>query len=54
MATQAYCVKCGSKQDMVDEKVVPVKRKGGGKREALKGTCPKCGTTMFRFLPSKK
>jgi len=53
MATKAYCVKCKAKKDMKDEKVVTLKGKGKTKRQAAKGVCPTCGTTMFKFLPSK-
>jgi len=53
MATKAYCVKCRTKKEMVDEKEITIKGKGGTKRRAAKGKCPKCGTTMFKFLPSK-
>jgi len=52
--TEAYCVKCKAKRDMKDEKEVEMKRKGGKKGRALSGTCPECGTKMFRILPSKK
>ena len=41
----AYCVKCKSKREMKSPK--PVKMKNG--RKAMKGTCPKCGTKMFRI-----
>lgn len=55
MATTAYCVKCKKKNvEMVDEKEVIIKGKGGVKRRAATGTCPDCGTKMFRFLPKKK
>ncbi len=53
MATEAYCVKCGKKQNMVNEKEVKVAGKGGSSRRAAKGKCPACDTTMFRFLPNK-
>lgn len=52
--TQAYCVKCKKKQNMKGEKEVTFKAKGGGKRSALSGTCPECGTKMFRILGKKK
>jgi len=52
--TQAYCVKCKEKRDMLDEKEVTFNAKGGKKRNALSGTCPKCGTKMFRIMSSKK
>jgi len=54
MATEAYCVKCKTKREMVDEEIVKMKGKGGRERKAVKGKCPKCGTTMYRFLPSEK
>jgi Zn finger protein HypA/HybF involved in hydrogenase expression len=41
----AYCVKCKAKREMKDPKTVTMKN---GKK-ALKGTCPKCGTKMFRI-----
>ena len=44
-----YCVKCRKKQEMSDPKEVRMKGKGGARR-AMKGTCPKCGTGMFRIL----
>ena len=42
---QAYCVKCRKKVDMKDPKKIPMKN---GK-PATKGTCPKCGTGVFRI-----
>ncbi len=42
---QAYCVKCKAKQEMKDPKEVTMKN---GKK-ATKGTCPVCGTSMFRI-----
>jgi hypothetical protein len=46
----AYCVKCRKKGvEMKDPKEVSFKGRGG-KRRALKGTCPICGTGMFRIL----
>jgi len=35
----AYCVKCRAKRE--------IKMKNG--RPAVKGTCPKCGTKVFRI-----
>lgn len=52
--TQAYCVKCKEKRDMLNEKEVAMKGKGGTKRRALTGTCPTCGTKMFRILGKAK
>lgn len=48
--TTGYCVKCKEKRKMDDPKVVAMKGKGGAKRRAMTGTCPKCGTKMFRIL----
>jgi len=48
--TKAYCVKCKAMREMEDEKEVIIKGKGGVKRRALTGKCPKCGTKMFRIL----
>lgn len=42
---QAYCVKCKAKREMESPKQVTLKN---GKK-AMKGTCPKCGTSMFRI-----
>jgi hypothetical protein len=41
----AYCVKCKAKREMKDPKGVTMK----GGRHATKGTCPKCGTGMYRI-----
>jgi hypothetical protein len=45
MATEAYCVKCKAKRTMKDEKKVTMKN---GK-PATQGSCPVCGTKMFRI-----
>lgn len=50
MATEAYCVKCKAKREMSNPKEVEMKGKGGVKRRAMTGTCPKCGTKMFRIM----
>ena len=42
---QAYCVKCRSKKEMKDSKAITMKN---GK-PATQGTCPSCGTKMFRI-----
>ena len=47
---EAYCVKCKEKRDMAGAKEITMKGKGGVKRKALTGVCPKCGTKMFRIL----
>jgi len=49
---EGYCVKCHKKQEIQNSKEVAMKGKGGAKRRALTGTCPKCGTKMFRILPN--
>ena len=51
---EAYCVKCKAKRMMKDPKEVTFKGRGGVERAAMKGTCPNCGTTMFRIMPKKK
>ena len=50
VAEMAYCVKCRAKTEMSD--VAEVTMKNG--RRALKGKCSKCGTGMYKILPSKK
>jgi hypothetical protein len=50
MAEKAYCVKCKAKVDIKEAK--NVKMKNG--RPALKGTCSKCGTGVYKILPVKK
>lgn len=48
-----YCVKCKQKREMKDPKEVEMKGKGGVVRRAMTGTCPVCGTKMFRILGKK-
>ncbi len=50
---EGYCVKCKAKREIVEGKNVEMKAKGGKTRPALKGKCAKCGTTIFKILPSK-
>jgi hypothetical protein len=50
MDFEGYCVKCREKQMVKDGKVVEM----ANGRRAAKGVCPKCGTKVTRFLPSKK
>jgi Domain of unknown function (DUF5679) len=45
LTTQAYCVKCRSKRDMKDEKLITMKN---GQR-AISGICTVCGTKMFKI-----
>jgi len=40
-----YCVKCKAKQEIVDPKAITMKNG----RPATQGTCPKCGTKIFRI-----
>jgi RNase P subunit RPR2 len=47
---RAYCVKCRGKKVMKDAKEVTMRNS----RLAAKGTCPDCGTQMFKFLPKKE
>jgi len=43
---EGYCVKCKSKKDIKGGAEVTMKNG----RKAMKGTCPTCGTGMFRIL----
>ena len=47
---KAYCMKC--KAERVVQNVTIVTMKNG--RPAANGTCPVCGTKMFKFLPVAK
>jgi hypothetical protein len=49
MDFQGYCVKCREKHEVKGAEVVTTKN---GRRMA-KGKCPKCGTTVTRFLPKE-
>ena len=49
MAEQAYCVKCKAKTDI--KAATKVTMKNG--RPAMKGTCTKCGTGVYKILPMK-
>ena len=49
MAEKGYCVKCKAKKEIKDAKEVTMKNG----RKALKGTCPNCGTGMYRILGTK-
>jgi len=46
-ANEGYCVRCKAKRVMANVKEV----KMANGRPALKGTCPVCGTGMFKILP---
>ncbi|MBK6539741.1 MAG: hypothetical protein IPG10_00330 [Flavobacteriales bacterium] len=45
-AVEAYCVKCKAKRDMKD----PKENIMANGRKAMKGTCPTCGTGMFKIM----
>ncbi len=47
---EGYCVKCRAKVEMSEAQEVTMKN---GKK-AMKGKCSKCGTGMFKIMPSKK
>ncbi len=42
---QAYCVKCRAKKEMKNAKSITMKNK----KPATQGTCPTCGTKMFKI-----
>ena len=42
---QAYCVKCKSRKEMKAAKAITMKNG----RPATQGTCPSCGTKMFKI-----
>ena len=43
--TQAYCMKCRGKVEIKNPQKITMKNK----RPATGGTCPKCGTKVFRI-----
>ncbi len=42
---QAYCMKCRTKREIKDPKAITMKNG----RPATQGTCPVCGTKIFRI-----
>ena len=51
MKVTGYCVKCKKKDvEMENWKIVTMKRKGGKKGYAAKGSCPHCSTAMYRIM----
>ncbi|MDP7628260.1 MAG: DUF5679 domain-containing protein [SAR202 cluster bacterium] len=48
MSEQAYCVKCRAKRDIKDAQSITMKNG----RPAVRGTCPNCGTKVFRIQKS--
>ncbi len=47
---KAYCMKCKTERVVKDAQIVTTKNG----RTAAQGTCPVCGTKMFKFLPKQK
>lgn len=45
LVVEAYCVKCRAKREMANPEAVTMKN---GK-PATKGTCPVCGTGMYKI-----
>lgn len=43
---EGYCVKCKAKSEMANASEVTMKNG----RRAMKGTCSKCGTGMYKIL----
>ena len=50
MSTEAYCVKCRKKSEMVNAEEVTM---SNGKN-AMRGKCRVCGTGMYKILGKKK
>jgi hypothetical protein len=46
---KAYCMKCKTERVVKDAQVVTTKNG----RRAAQGTCPVCGTKIFKFLPKE-
>jgi len=45
---EGFCVKCKKKVIIKDPQIVELKNG----RKAVKGVCPHCGTTIYRFIGS--
>lgn len=43
---EGFCVKCKKKVEIKDAKETTLKNG----RKAISGTCPTCGTKIFRFM----
>jgi len=43
--TTGYCMKCKAKREIKNQKSITMKNG----RPATKGTCPTCGTKMYRI-----
>ena len=48
VAYEGYCMKCKKKQDIKNPEETFVK--GKVKMKAVKGTCTKCGTKMYKIV----
>jgi len=46
---EGYCVKCKTKREIQNPEEITMKNG----RKAIKGTCPVCGTKLFRILGKK-
>jgi len=44
-AKEGYCVKCKAKKEIVDPQSITMKNG----RPATQGTCPDCGTKIFKI-----
>lgn len=49
MEYKAYCVRCKEKVDVKDPRIVDTEN-SRGKRRAVKGICPTCGTKLNVFI----
>lgn len=49
---KGYCVKC-KKKDVTMKNAKETTMKGKVTMRAVKGECPKCGTTMYKILGKK-
>ncbi|MEI8132243.1 MAG: DUF5679 domain-containing protein [Leptolinea sp.] len=47
---ESYCLKCKSKQSVVDPQVTVLKNGAN----AVKGKCAVCGTNVMKILPKDK
>ena len=50
MAVDAYCVKCREKREIKNPQEVTMKNG----RQAIQGSCPVCGTKLFRIMGGAK
>jgi DNA-directed RNA polymerase subunit RPC12/RpoP len=46
----ARCLKCKKEVEIKDPQEITVKGKGDSERKAITGTCPNCGTKVFKFV----